>query len=197
MSRRLQSVEYTRQRITAAAFELHATIGPSRTTVRAIAERAGVQRHTVYAHFPELDALYQACTEHGIHVTGMPEPGPWAAVPDASDRLRLGLAELYGWYRTNERMLRNVLFDIDPTLPPSTEPDLFELRIASLFEALADGLAIRDDRVRSMVHSVLQHSMAFESWRSVTRAGLSDSEAVGLFTTVIFGVTRGSIVIDA
>ncbi len=80
MGRRQTAVEQTRERIVAAAFDLHATVGPSRTTIRAIADRAGLQRHTVYAHFPDLDSLYEACTVHGIRSTGMPEPDGWRTI---------------------------------------------------------------------------------------------------------------------
>lgn len=193
MRRRLESVEDTRQRITAAAFELHATVGPSRTNIRAIADRAGVQRHTVYAHFPDLDALYRACTEHGIRVTGMPGPEPWAVIADPHDRLRLGLTGLFAWYRANEQMLRNVLSDMDPTAPPPTEPDLFELRMASLFDALAEGWRVADEAARPTFRAVLTHAMAFETWRSLTGGGLTDAQVVDLLATIANGVANGSI----
>lgn len=195
MRRRLEFVEDTRRRITAAAFELHATVGPSRTTVSAIADRAGVQRHTVYAHFPDLDALYRACTEHGIRVTGMPGPGPWAATADPTDRLRFGLTELFDWYRANERMLRNVLAAMDPTAPPPTEPDLFELQMASLSDALAGGWTMVDEGARPTLHAVLSHAMAFDTWRSLTGGGLSDEQAVDLLAAMVGGIASGSIVV--
>ena len=195
MGRRLEFVEETRQRITAAAFELHATVGPSRTTVSAIADRAGVQRHTVYAHFPDLDALYRACTEHGIRVTGMPGPDDWAAIPDPTDRLRLGLTELFAWYRANERMLRNVLAEMDPTAPPQTEPDLFELRMASLSDALADGWTMVDEGARPTLHAVLSHAMAFDTWGSLTGGGLTDEQAVDLLAAMVSGIASRSIVV--
>lgn len=193
MRRRLESVEETGRRITAAAFDLHATVGPSRTTIRAIAERAGVQRHTVYAHFPDLDSLFRACTEHGMRVTGMPWPGRWSAIADPRARLRLGLAELFAWYRSNEQMLRNVLSDIDPTAPPPTEPDLFELRMASLFDALADGWSAADDGAQATLMAVVAHAMAFETWRSLTGGGLTDEQVVELLASIVGGVASGSI----
>ena len=54
----------TRQRIVDAAVELHTSVGPARTTISAIAERAGVERHTVYAHFPDEPTLFRACSTH-------------------------------------------------------------------------------------------------------------------------------------
>lgn len=201
MSRRLVASEETRERITAAAFELHATVGPSRTTISAIADRAGVQRHTVYAHFPDLDALYLACTEHGIRVTGMPAAGPWSEVRDPGDRLVLGLRELYGWYASNETMLRNVLHDIDPTAPVPTEPDLFEMRMADLHAALADGWVDQGDGGdgalgrRAALEAVIWHAIAFETWRSLTSRGLSTAQAIGLLVAVVRGVADGSLLI--
>jgi AcrR family transcriptional regulator len=194
MRRRLASVEETRQRITAAAFELHATIGPSRTTIRAIADRAGVQRHTVYAHFPDMETLFRACTEHGIRVTGMPGAEAWAMVADPNDRLRRGLTDLFAWYRANELMLRNVLSDVDPTAPSPTEPDLFDLRMASLFDALAQGWSVARDRDRPTLLAALAHAMAFETWRSLTGGGLTDAGAVDLLSGLVTKVADGSIV---
>ncbi len=193
MRRRLETLEETRHRITAAAFELHATIGPSRTTISAIADRAGVQRHTVYAHFPDLDGLYRACTEHGIVVTGMPTAASWAGTADPSARLRVGLAALFGWYRANERMLRNVLYDVDPAAPAPNEPDLFELRMGVMFDALADGWAIEAEADRPTLLAVLTHAMAFETWGSLARAGLTDEAAVELLVSIVDALVGGSL----
>jgi AcrR family transcriptional regulator len=35
-------------------------------TITAIAQRAGVQRHTVYSHFPDEQSLFRACVAHGL-----------------------------------------------------------------------------------------------------------------------------------
>ena len=43
----------TRRRITESTVELHGTLGPSRTSISAVAQRAGVRRSTVYRHFPD------------------------------------------------------------------------------------------------------------------------------------------------
>jgi AcrR family transcriptional regulator len=196
MVRRLASIEETRQRITAAAFDLHATIGPSRTTISAIADRAGVQRHTVYAHFADLEALYRACTEHGMRVTGMPEPGPWTEIADPVARLRHGLRELFAWYRENERMLLNVLHDFDPYAPPPTEPDLFQLRMESLAEALTDGWSVAIDDARPTLAAVLAHAMGFETWRSLSGTGLQDEAAVDLLASIAVAAARGTLATD-
>lgn len=202
MQRRLQSIEETRRRITAATFDLHATVGPSRTTISAIADRAGVQRHTVYAHFPDLDTLYRACTEHGMLVTRMPLPEPWAAIGDPMVRLRTGLDELFKWYRANERMLRNVLADAGAEAQgpsagrgPEAETDLFETRMTALVDALAHGWPVSGASRPRLLRAVLVHATAFETWRSLTITGLRDEEAVDLLGALAVAVADGSIVV--
>ncbi|CAN5564704.1 hypothetical protein BH20CHL7_BH20CHL7_00790 [soil metagenome] len=186
-------MEATRRRIVEAAFGLHASIGPSRTTIAAIADRAGVQRHTVYAHFPDLDSLYEACTTHGIAATRMPEPAPWRSIADPMVRLRTGLGDLVGWYRDNADMLATILADVDPTAPAPTEPDPFGRRMAELFDALAEGWKHRDPATRHAFEAVLGHAMAFETWRSLTTGGLSDEAVVELLVAIVCGVADGTI----
>ena len=191
MGRRQTAVQGTRERIVAAAFDLHATIGPSRTTIRAIADRAGLQRHTVYAHFPDLDSLYEACTVHGIRSTGMPEPDGWRTV-SPRDRLRHGLTEMVDWYRANEQMLANVLFDIDPTAPPPTTPDAFELRMLALHAALMDGWPI-EPAGRPTLEAVVGHALAFTTWRSLADGALTDDQVVAILVGLVENVADGSI----
>lgn len=179
----------------AAAFDLHAEIGPSRTTIRAIAQRAGVQRHTVYAHFPDLDALYQACTVHGMRETAMPEPAAWVRIEDPVERLRTGLDGLYAWYRANERMLLNVLLDggAEAAQAASTSPDPFSLRVAALGAALGAGWDIRDRGQRAYHRAAIAHALAFETWRSLTAAGLTDAQAIALLAATLQGLADGSL----
>src|SRR5437588_5595271 len=94
----------TRRRITEATVELHQTVGPARASVKAIAERAGVQRATVYRHFPTEETLFEACMSHYYARHPMPDPGKWASITDADERLRVARDDLYAWYgETEER----------------------------------------------------------------------------------------------
>ncbi len=195
LRRRLTQQAETRERITAAAFELHATVGPSKTSVSAIAERAGVQRHTVYHHFPDLDTLYEACTAHGLRVTGVPEPASWESIADPATRLTRGLTELYGWYRSNERMLSTILGDAAIGEPPA-EPDLFDRHMAAIFATLADGWP-RTTEGEIFVAALIGHAMAFETWRSLTGSGLSDDQARDLLVSIVSGVANGTIGVEA
>src|SRR3954468_18272183 len=102
LKKRAQDMEATRQRITQAAVELHGSVGPARTTVSAVAERAGVQRHTVYRHFPTEADLFDACSAHWGPATPGPDPAQWDGLED-------GLDQLYRWYEQTEYMLANIL----------------------------------------------------------------------------------------
>ena len=111
MRRRAELQEQTRLRITEAAVELHGTLGPARTSVTAVAERAGVERATVYRHFPDERSLFLACSGHWRAANPAPDPGAWAAIPDPDVRLREALTELYAFYGRTEPMLANLLRD--------------------------------------------------------------------------------------
>src|SRR2546423_4242678 len=99
LKQRADSVSETRQRIVEATVELHTELGPARTTISAIAERAGVQRLTVYRHFPDERALFEACSGHWAAENPAPDPATWAAVDDPEERRRIALIEIYAFYR--------------------------------------------------------------------------------------------------
>src|SRR5918993_2434066 len=103
--------EATRQRVIEAAMALHGTVGPARTTVSAIAERAGVRRATVYRHFPDERALFLGCSGAWAERNPPPDPAAWASVADPGARLEAALDALYGWYEQAEPMLGKLLRD--------------------------------------------------------------------------------------
>jgi AcrR family transcriptional regulator len=186
MSRRRDQVQAMSQRIARAAYELHATVGPAHTTISAVAERAGVQRHTVYHHYPDLTSLFRACTEHGMRVTGIPEAGPWRGIEDPVLRLDLALPELYGYYRANAQLLGNVVRDM-VLMTAVGGGESFTEHMNDLFAALATGWPGRDgvQRLRSIA---IGHAMAFETWRSLTSPGLSDAEAANMMAGFVASV---------
>ena len=105
--------EATRLRIVDAAIALHGTVGPARTTISAIAERAGVRRATVYRHFPDERALFLGCSGAWRERNPLPDPATWASIADPAARLEAALDALYGWYERVEPMLTAVLRDVD------------------------------------------------------------------------------------
>ena len=186
MKRRAESMQQTRRRIAEAAMELHQTVGPARTTVSAIAEKAGVQRHTYYAHFPELKDLYQACTAHHMERDPLPEPSRWAEISGPEQRLRRALSEVYAYYGGNEALLSNVLRDtpLDPVLQ---ENNVFLFRH---WEAMRDTIAEAFEASGEERHEALLGAIAvaleLQTWRTLVRQqGLGDDRAIELMVGMV------------
>ena len=91
LKRRAEQQAETRRRIVEAAVDLHTSVGPARTSLSMIAERAGVQRHTLYAHFPDDRSLFLACSGLRRSAIRCPMPSPGAPSATESERLRTGL----------------------------------------------------------------------------------------------------------
>lgn len=180
-SRRAELEEETRRRITVSAMELHGSVGPARTTVSAVAERAGVRRSTVYRHFPNEDALVAACSGHWAALNPPPDPTPWGVVEDPDERLATALTQLYAFYRRTEDMMANVLRD-EP-LVPAVQRSLGAYW--SYLDAIAGLLAAgRPDAAAT--RAALGHAVAFDTWRSLTRRqGLDDAAAAELMCRLI------------
>ncbi len=178
MKARAERQAETRRRIVEAAVELHTTLGPARTSISAIAERAGVQRHTVYAHFPDDGALFAACSSHWRELHPFPDPGGWEAIGDPRRRLRRALRDLYAWYEAVESDW--ALIRRDEHLYPS-----FGLAWESRMRSIAASLAGPFGR-RKPVAAAVGHALEFETWRSlVRRRGLSNAEAVELMVALV------------
>src|SRR5215813_1118387 len=111
MTRRAENEEQTRLRITESAVALHEELGPARTSISAIADRAGVRRSTVYRHFPDEDALFAACSAHWRAANPPPDPRTWTSIDDPDKRTRAALHELYSFYADTQSMYVSLLRD--------------------------------------------------------------------------------------
>ncbi len=190
MGRRREQLDSMRQRITEAAFELHSTVGPAQTSISAVAERAGVQRHTVYHHFPDMTSLMQACTAHGMRIMGIPDPASWIAIEEPTTRLRHGLSELYAYYEANAQLLGNVVRDL-PLMADIGGSEEFAEHMTGLFYALAAGWVDEPETQRLRI-AAIGHAMAFETWRSLIGNGLSGVEASELMVGFVAAVGDGA-----
>jgi AcrR family transcriptional regulator len=178
MRRRAELVDATRQRIIEAAVRLHTTVGASQASLSAVAKEAGVTRLTLYRHFATQDELFVACRSHWRAEHPIPDPRPWAAIPDFEDRLRAALEGLYGWYRENGDDLFPLNRDLDAM------PEAFriavrssEARLAALLLDGTDDALAANPRLRAAVG----HVISFWTWRSlVVTHGLSNADAVDL-----------------
>ena len=174
LKERARRQEETRTRIVQAAVDLHTSIGPARTTVSAIAERAGVERHTFYAHFPDERTLFGACSTHWRNRHPRPDHARSLALERPEDRLRGVLLDQYAWYEEVEPELAVIIRD--STLVPVVGETLAEG--AADMVAVAAGLS-RDWPRRKPVRAAIGHALEFETWRSlVRRQGLTRTQAV-------------------
>ena len=174
----------TRRRIVEAAVGLHTSIGPARTTISAIAERAGVERHTVYAHFPDEHALFRACSTHWRAEHPLPEPSQWATIADPVAQLRAALDALYRWYELVEDDL--AIFLRDSTVHGLTR-ELQRERTRALEHVQAT--LGRGWPRRKATRAAIGHALEFETWRSLARRnGLTRAQAVDAMLSFVQSV---------
>jgi AcrR family transcriptional regulator len=185
LKKRAEEMAETRRRITEAAVELHGTIGPARTTLSAVAERAGVQRHTVYRHFPTEEELFGACSAHFSAAHPFPDLEPWRAISEPHERLARALDDLFAYYERTEPMYGNVLRDAE--LVDALRPTLVPLQafLADAVDILAAGWAARGRR-RGVLVAALLHALDFRTWRSLAADNrVTRAEAVELVTALV------------
>jgi AcrR family transcriptional regulator len=180
LKRRAESQAATRQRIVEAAVELHSSVGPALTTISMVAERAGVQRHTVYAHFPDERSLYLACSGLTLERDAPPDAAPWRSIVEPRERMRRGLLAVYGWYDRNAELAACVLRDAE--YHPLTK-EIVEMRLGPYMKSYQDvlgaGLTVRRQ-------AVLRLALSFFTWRTLVReSGLKNSAAVDLMVGAI------------
>jgi AcrR family transcriptional regulator len=179
LKKRAEQQAETRRRIVEAAVDLHSTVGPAQTTVSMVAERAGVQRHTFYAHFPDERSLFLACSSLAMERDPLPDPAPWQAIRDRRERLRTGLAAIYGWYERNAGLAACVLRDAEVH---GLTKEVTELRMGPLFAAHREVLGKPlSDKQRPL----LQVALSFHTWRTLHDSGLTGDAAVAAMVRAI------------
>jgi AcrR family transcriptional regulator len=185
MTRRAELEEQTRRRITESTVALHGEVGPARTSISAIAERAGVRRSTVYRHFPDEEALFAACSSHWAAANPPPDPQAWRAIKDPAERTETALRELYAYYGRTEEMFINLLRD-EPLVPILHHLlGGFRGYLRATQDILMAGRG-RRGRAARRTRAAIGHALAFPTWRSLAREqGLNDDEAATLMCTLV------------
>jgi AcrR family transcriptional regulator len=184
LRKRAAQMGETRLRITEAAIELHGTVGPSRTTLSAVAKRAGVERRTLYRHFPTEADLFAACSTHYFAAHPRPDLGNWRAIRDPQQRLERALDELYAYYERTEPMFSNALRDAELV-------DFARDAMAPLQEYLEEAAEIliigrqSRGRRRQLVRGALRHALAFSTWRSLSTNGIGRSDSTKLVSELV------------
>jgi AcrR family transcriptional regulator len=166
MKRRAEQEAQTRWRITESAVELHGTLGPARTSISAVAERAGVPRSTVYRHFPDEEALFGACSAHWAAEHPPPDVSRWVGIDDPGERLEIALGELYAYYRGAGEMLDKLLRD-EQAVPMVAELFApFHGLMAAITEILMRGRRLRG-KARDRVRAAIGHAISFRTWQQL------------------------------
>ena len=185
--RRAEQQAETRQRIVEAMVALHREVGPARTTISAIAERAGVERLTVYRHFADEAAMFQACSAHFTAQVAPPDPTAWADVAEPAERLRAALLAFYGYYRRAEDMLAHVHRDVPqlPALAAVMAP--WDAFVAAVRDGVLEGWEA-PPAARARLAAAVAHALRFESWRSLAQVeALGDAETADLMVALARG----------
>lgn len=187
MTRRAELEEETRLRITESAVALHEEVGPARTSISAVAERAGVRRSTVYRHFPDEAALFAACSSHWREANPAPDLATWAAISDPAARTEAALHDLYAFYRRTGAMYTSLLRD-EPLVPIlRRQMSGFHEYVKAIEGTLMAGRGLRGGAARR-TRAAIGHAVAFPTWRSLAHdQGLSGAEAVRMMCLLVQG----------
>jgi AcrR family transcriptional regulator len=171
LKKRAEQQAETRQRIVEAAVDLHGSVGPALTSLSMIAERAGVQRHTLYAHFPDERSLYLACSGLTLERDPLPDAATWQDFEDPRERLRVGLDAIYGWYERNAELAACVLRDAEYH---SLTKEIVELRFGPSMAAYQDVLGADLSLTQ---RTVLKLALSFFTWRTLVRESNLEQDA--------------------
>ncbi|HXV58219.1 MAG TPA: helix-turn-helix domain-containing protein [Gaiellaceae bacterium] len=186
LKRRAERQDETRRRIVAAAVDLHTELGPARTTVKAVAERAGVTRPTVYAHFPDARSLLQACSGHVRTTVPPPDPSAWRAIADPDERLETALRDLYRYYERLEPLLENVQRDA-AALPLVAEMNAYRVRyLDEVRDLLLEPWPARGE-ARADLGRAIGHALEFGTWQSLVRRQGCDNDAAARLMVAFAG----------
>ena len=160
--KRAEKQEETRARIAEAALDLHRLLGPNQTSISMVADKAGVQRHTLYAHFPDERSLLMACS--GLHLKEDPPPdaNAWEEITDRAERTRIALADIYSWYERNESLIGGVLRDAEQN---EVLREITHERLGPYFAAWRVALRPEDDTAES--GALLGLALSFHCWRTL------------------------------
>lgn len=172
MKKRAEQQAETRRRIVEAAIDLHGTVGPTLTTFSMVAEKAGVQRHTLYAHFPDERSLSLACSGLYLERNPLPDAEAWRTINDPDQRLRIGLSALYSWYEANAGIAGCVLRDVEIH---DVTREIVALRVGPKMTAIMNMLATGMSEAQL---ALLKLSLDFHCWRSLVKeSGLTSDQA--------------------
>jgi AcrR family transcriptional regulator len=186
---RADQVADTSARIVQAIMELHEEVGPRNTTVSAIADRAGVERLTVYRHFKDEASMFAACSHRYMELNPPPDPTSWADEPEPARRVRRGLEEVYAFFGRTSPMFEKIYRDVGEHSALANIMDGFDGHLRKLADALASAWPGGKEAVRRQV--ILRHAAKFATWQSLQTEGVDDRQKIELIMQWICANTSG------
>jgi AcrR family transcriptional regulator len=175
-----EQVAQTRARIVEAIMGLHGEVGPRNTTVSAIADRAGVERLTVYRHFKGEEEMFAACSGRYLELNPPPDPAAWAVERDPMRRTERGLADLYAFFSRTAPMFAKSYRDVDEYPALKKIMDQFDAHLRCLADDLASAWP-RDESTRKC-QTILRHAAKFATWQSFEAEGVDNQEKIKFIT---------------
>ena len=174
-TRRAVQQQQTRTQIVEAAMALHEALGPAATSIKAVAERAGVQRLTVYRHFPDEASLFHACTTHWLALHPPPALSGWAKINGPRERTHAALSAFYRYYRQTRRMWRSAYRDVDQVEGLKKSMAEFENYLQQVQGDLLAAWQARGKQSEAL-SVTLRHTLRFNTWQSLHESGLTDEQ---------------------
>jgi len=178
-NRRADQAQETREQIVQATVELHEKLGPARTSIKAIAEHAGVQRLTVYRHFPDEASLFMACTSHWLASHPMPAFSDWTGHDDPLQLTATALLDFYQHYRHNERMWTVAYRDVGEVEALQAPMAAVDGYLKQICDQLLTAWNVKA-KEKEQLSLTLRHGLRFSTWQSLKAENLSDKKMVEL-----------------
>ena len=186
---RAEQQDETRERIVEATVKLHEELGPAKTSIKAIAEAAGVQRLTVYRHFPDDVSLFQACTSHYLALHPPPNMADWAEIDNASERSYTVLLAFYRYYSQTQKMWNVAYRDVDDVEALKEPMGQFESYLDMVNDDLVNTWE-QSDNIKKQLQTTLRHALRFTTWQSMKKIKLKDEKIAELVQCWLAGIVN-------
>lgn len=186
MTERARSQAETRLRIVEATMRLHETLGPKDTTISAIAREAGVQRLTIYRHFPDEAAIFAACTAHWLTLNPPPGRDQWSGAPEGEERVMAALGAWYDYYARTAAMWRRAYRDLEEVEALQEPMARVAEHLGSVTAALAAEIRPAPPQPAPLAASI-RHLLDFRTWSGLGELGLDRTARLDLARRWIAG----------
>ncbi len=186
---RAEQQDETRERIVEATVKLHEELGPAKTSIKAIAEAAGVQRLTVYRHFPDDVSLFQACTSHYLGIHPPPNMAEWAEIENAGERSYTALLAFYRYYGQTQKMWTVAYRDVNDVEALREPMGQFEAYIDMVNDDLVSAWN-QTHNIKNQLQVTLRHALRFSTWQSLKKINLKDEKIAELVQCWLAGIVN-------